>query len=75
MTALQRFHSDNGVYPHELRDLVPEYLESIPMPMWGTGVWHYNGGQSAFFLSFRLRRGPGPEYYYSPNGYWYGESG
>ncbi len=33
--ALSRFKTKTGEYPQNLRDLVPEYLEQIPLTPWG----------------------------------------
>lgn len=39
--ALQRYHADQGIYPAELNDLVPQYAPRIEEPTWGLERWRY----------------------------------
>jgi hypothetical protein len=44
--AIESFHIENGTYPEELRELVPNYLFWIPEPVILRGEsWCYQGGR------------------------------
>ncbi len=41
VAALLKYKMDKGVYPDELVQLVPNYINSIEQPVWGDCVWSY----------------------------------
>lgn len=53
--ALDKFRKCKGQYPPQLDSLVPEYLDSIPIPEWGTRRWGYAVTNSGYALSVRLK--------------------
>ncbi|MCK6496534.1 hypothetical protein L6Q85_09785 [bacterium] len=41
LKALEEFKKTNGRYPEKIEQLVPNYLNPIPTPDWGTRRWEY----------------------------------
>lgn len=40
--VLEEYRRKNGEYPNTLEQLVPSYIDHIPLPEWGTNIWEYN---------------------------------
>jgi hypothetical protein len=60
--AIESFHIENGTYPEELRELVPNYLFWIPEPVILRGEsWCYQGGRDFYQLGAYFR-----EYFSTP---------
>ena len=58
IAALQKYKKDNNVFPNDLEQLVPDYLQEIRPPIWGDCEWIYfpeDNGQEFFIMV----RGPG----------------
>ncbi len=66
--ALDAYRNSTGEYPVELDQLIPDYLESIPDPQWGTNEWEYNRANWDLY-SIEIRRS---ENWYE--GYYYDSS-
>ncbi len=63
--ALATYQHDNRKYPDKLEQLVPDYLERIPVDPLTGQPYEYSGSQSDFKLSFSMEQGvltlaPGP---------------
>ena len=41
IVEIKKFREDRGQFPERLDELTPEYLETIPPPLAGSGQWHY----------------------------------
>jgi hypothetical protein len=54
--ALKAYYKDNGEYPDELEQLIPDYLDEIPELPVGTKKWQYTGKKDLFFLLFSGNR-------------------
>ena len=39
--AIRSYRADKGRFPEAGTELIPEYLSSIPQPVWGTSPWVY----------------------------------
>lgn len=57
MDALTRYREQKGEYPESLQDLVPEYLEQVPMAAWGH-PFLYRGFVSRPIEDLPVKRGP-----------------
>ncbi|GAP06336.1 hypothetical protein ATHL_01190 [Anaerolinea thermolimosa] len=54
--ALEKYHVDKGRYPEYLQDLIPNYLEEVPMTL-AKKEFKYEGSQSdTFYLSFPVTK-------------------
>ncbi len=77
IAALGRFHAEHGVYPQDLSELVPRYLESIPVTAWGHGDWHYRSAEDGAGFSLMVSDSPRvlrSYHYYSSEGRWWMDS-
>ena len=50
VAAIEKYHADNGQYPKALADLVPKYIQDIPLPTWGVKSWTYELTEEYFDL-------------------------
>lgn len=50
--ALENYCADNGTYPQKLHELVPRYIDAIPSPVAGNGVWDYEKASQGYYLGF-----------------------
>lgn len=71
VVALTSYRNETGEYPATLAALVPEYLDSVPLPDWGLGVWAYEryaakGDTTYFQLSVAAAPGGYPLLYFDP---------
>lgn len=71
--ALEKYHTENQYYPHELTDLIPTYIDDIPKD---NTTWSHSDSNSGFMYyvvdkgnDYVLSYGP---YTYDKNG-WYHE--
>lgn len=65
-TALETFRNRTGPYPESLQSLVPDDMESIPIPNWGSKEWYYQRtSSSSYILSVQYQTGYYEGYYYS----------
>lgn len=54
VAAIEAFHAANGVYPVGLEDLMPEFIDGLPVPVAGERCWRYvtDRAGSEYVLSF-----------------------
>jgi hypothetical protein len=66
ISSLDKYQKAHGKYPDSLAELVPEYLESIPIPQWGVRSWSYERSESgsSFFMSVKRWASSYEMYYY-----------
>jgi hypothetical protein len=54
---LYLFHERNGKFPNELTELIPDYIDSLPLPSAGGKQWEYSPREgNRFFLWFGMPR-------------------
>lgn len=51
LAAIKEYHTENGVYPSVLTDLVPETIAEIPSPTGTADFWEYHLRTSSSNLS------------------------
>jgi hypothetical protein len=68
--ALERRRAAEGAYPDDLSDLVPRYLERIPLPTAGCREWEYRLEEKGFVLRFYRPGGYPKAWYRSSRGAW-----
>lgn len=67
LAALEAHREKTGAYPATLAKLVPQYLDPLPAPAWGTGKWQYSVEDDGprLWVDESARTGDG-------NAHWYG---
>lgn len=65
--ALDLYADNEGEFPDTLDRLVPNYLEKIPPPDWGTRRWDYSRSNDhmSYILSVRMNLSNWNQYFYS----------
>ena len=78
ISKLDEFHDRHGKFPGQLSDLIPDYIDTLPLPSAGEKEWHYytHSNGDGFSLKFAMP----PEsalpgypccFYSSKSGRWY----
>jgi hypothetical protein len=69
--AIENYRTDHKKYPASLRDIIPNYIQTIPKPHWGTNEWVYllNKDQKSYALIVKLSKGDYIGHVYE-NGKW-----
>ena len=57
LSALSRYKAEHGEYPPSLNDLVPQYLDKVPVASWGL-PFYYRAYVGQPIVSFTPKRGP-----------------
>jgi hypothetical protein len=52
--AIDRFYEDHGVYPDDLSELVPIYLEELPSTISGASFYYYQNDTVTYAVTFFL---------------------
>lgn len=71
--AIEAYRQAKGVFPESLGQLVPDYLNGIPPPNWGTNRWTYEHApkEGRVYLSVRKREDYYTAHVYGPGGWYY----
>lgn len=69
--ALAQYHEDHKQYPASLDELVPDYLETLPLPQMGCPDWEYHRERNCV-LRIKEDCGYYAGYYIDVRGQWYG---
>jgi len=77
IAALEEYKQDHTVYPPRLEDLIPEYLEEVPLPAAGNKEWCYDlFRDGSFQLAVEDCPGGFPVHFYlSDHGQWACDTG
>lgn len=75
VAALEKYHADNGRYPKNLDELVPKYLQEMPLPTWGLREWFYQLSDSGYILRVNESQATGDGWhkylrYFGPESGW-----
>lgn len=57
ISKIKLYHEKNGRYPGQLTELIPDYLDILPLPSAGVNQWYYGVGEDfSFDLCFSMPR-------------------
>lgn len=77
INALETYFADNGRYPANLDDLVPNHLKAMPHPLAGEPHWAYRASNEPndqqFWLAFGIDDMYPSESFNSADKQWYGD--
>lgn len=72
INSIDTFHERHGRLPAALQDLVPEFIEEVPLPKFVEKVYyHVDQGMNYYELSFRVTSRSDTMVYYSSTRLWH----